>query len=119
MDVTNSSGDDTQYRLAGGGKVISEDSCVGWQDLAHRTHHQCRDLQAPWTIEFKMPSGKIVSATYRQRMASVTLVKVGSGYRINGARKPAEKPVKPPKPTRKPPTKPVKDAKPTKAKNAA
>ncbi|HEV7516958.1 MAG TPA: hypothetical protein VGR07_11720, partial [Thermoanaerobaculia bacterium] len=74
MDVSNSTGQDTQYRLGGGGGKAA----VNWQPLPNGSRSQCFDPQIPWTIDFQLPDGTVVSATFHHPKAAVALVKAGN-----------------------------------------
>jgi len=112
MDVSNGTGEGTDYRTGSGTPKAST-----WTRLPDKSTLHCPDAQPPshdTVVEFRLPSGKILSATYNQPMASVSLVKNGSSYVISAVTKPFELPVE--KPGRKVPIKPPAKAK---AKSAA
>jgi hypothetical protein len=109
MDVTNSSGEDSQYRTTSG--TTKE---VNWKVLKNQAVLQCSDPKVPWTIHFQLQDGTTLQATYDRPMASVVLIKDQTGYRIFACPKPVESPAA--KPTRMPPPQPPKVGK---TKNAA
>jgi hypothetical protein len=93
MDVSNGTGEGTDYRTGSG--VPKE---VTWTHLPDKKILHCADPKAPFTIWFRLKSGKVLSATYDQPMESVSLVRSGSGYKINSVKKKVEKPTKKPAP---------------------
>lgn len=109
MDVSNGTGEGTDYRTGSGVPKEGGPKEPAWTHLPDKSPHHCADPKTPWTIWFRMKSGKIVSATYDQPMESVTLVKSGNGYKIT-VKKLEKKPVKPTK-TPAPPVKTTKTAK--------
>lgn len=78
MDVTNSSGQDTQYRLGHGGSQAG----VNWQPLPDQRSFRCADPQAPWSIEFRLSDGTVVSRTFQHPQALVELAKDGDHYKV-------------------------------------
>jgi hypothetical protein len=108
MDVTNSSGEDSQYRTGSG--TTKE---VSWKALPDKRVLKCSDPKVPWTIHFRLQDGTTLQATYNQPMASVILIKDETGYRVFACPKPLETPAKP---THMPPAKPTK---PTTTRTAA
>jgi len=128
MDVSNSTGEDTQYRTGSGSTKML--NWAPWTHLPKKAVLHCPDpkLDAKtkaWGISFQPPHGKAISATFDQPMQSVTLVKTAKGYEITTVKKPAEKPkpISQIKPVPKPPAKATKATNATKAtkakKNAA
>jgi hypothetical protein len=109
MDVSNGTGEDTQYRTGSGTTKTVE--WAKWTTLPSKGILHCADPAASWTICFKLPDGKILMESFTEPMASVTLVKSGDHYRITCAKKVVKRPIKP--------AKPAIPAKPTKAKSAA
>jgi hypothetical protein len=109
MDVTNSSGEDSQYRTGSG-------TTKSWKALKDRAVLQCSDPKVPFTVHFQLQDGTTLDATYDQPMAAVVLIKDEAGYRILACPKPVETPAKPAKPTHMPPAKPTK---PTTTRTAA
>ncbi len=99
MDVTNSSGEDSQYRTGSG----TTKEGMSWKALPDKAVSQCSDPKVPFTVHFRLQDGSTLNATYDQHMASVILIKDQTGYRIFACPKPVESPS--PKPTRMPPTK--------------
>ena len=83
MDVSNSTGQDTQYRVGNGGTKILVNN---WQPLATQSTRQCSDPQGPWTIEFQLPDGTILSATFEYPKAAVTLESNGNHYKIKAVK---------------------------------
>jgi hypothetical protein len=82
MEVSNSSGQDTQYRVGHGGAQAG----VNWQPLAAQESFRCTDPQAPWTIEFRLADGTVVSRTFQHPRAFVELVKDGNHYKVKTIR---------------------------------
>jgi len=118
MDVSNGTGDGTDYRT---GSCTTKEVRTSWTHLPDKSPQHCPDPQKmPWTISFRLHDGTIISATFPQPMLSVTLVKSRSGYTIKAVGKPAVKPKPTPKPVRSAkPVPPAKATKPARAKNAA
>ncbi len=102
MDVSNGTGEDTQYRTGSG-----TTKAVAWTALPPKGILHCADPTGSWTIFFRVHDGRIFSETFTESMAAVALVKNGSTYRITVTKKTDKKPARPAK------------AKPTKAKTAA
>jgi hypothetical protein len=86
MDVTNGTGEDTQYRTGSG--TTKE---VMWTALHPKETHHCVDLKGPWTIYFMPHGGKPLLQAFTEPMASVALEKNGSDYRITAIRNSAKK----------------------------
>jgi hypothetical protein len=91
MDISNGTGDGTDYRTGSG---APKEGGLTWTHLPDKSSHTYEDPKTPWTIWFRLRSGKIVSATYDRPVMSVALIKTGSGYKINAMTKPVEKPAK-------------------------
>jgi hypothetical protein len=83
MDVSNSTGQDTQYRVANGG---AKAQATNWQPLLRQSHHQCSDPTTAFTIEFRLDDGTLVSHSFNHPKAAVELVKDGNNYKIKGIR---------------------------------
>jgi hypothetical protein len=97
MDVSNGTGEGTDYRTGSG--VPKEG--FNWTHLPDKKVLHSADPKTPFTIWFRLHSGKIVSASFDQPMASVTLVKTGTKYKINAVKKSVKKPGKTPAPPAK------------------
>jgi hypothetical protein len=79
MDVSNTTGEDTQYRVANGVAKLA----ANWQPLPRGSSLQCcSKIEAPWTIEFRLPNGTVLSATFNHPKGGVELVKTGNHYSI-------------------------------------
>jgi hypothetical protein len=89
MDVSNGTGEGTDYRTGSGTPKTAT-----WTHLPDKKVLHCADPKTPWTIWFRLKSGKTISATYDQPMVSVTLVKSGNSYKITAVKKKIEKPAK-------------------------
>jgi hypothetical protein len=79
MDVSNSTGQDTQYRVANGGTKAQANT---WQPLPQQSRRQCCELTAPFTIEFMLADGTLVSHTFHHPKAIIELVEDGKNYKI-------------------------------------
>jgi hypothetical protein len=112
MDVSNGTGEDTQYRTGSGTTKTVE--WAKWTTLPSKGTFHCGDPAASWTICFKLPDGKILVESFTEPMASVTLTKSGNNYRIACGKKVIKRPIQPSRPA-----KPAVSNKPTKAKSAA
>ena len=95
MDVSNSTGEDTHYRTGS-----DTTKTVQWMALPSKKTLRCADPKGSWTISFKLHDGGLLSKTFTEPMATVTLVQSGKSYRIAVARKTVKKPVQPLKPVR-------------------
>jgi hypothetical protein len=78
MDVSNSTDQDTQYRLAGGGGKTA----ATWQLLPKQSRYPCCNPTGSWTIEFLLADGTVVSHSFNHPKAIVELVKTGKHYKI-------------------------------------
>jgi len=85
MDVSNSTDQDTQYRLAGGGGKVA----ATWQPLQKQSRSKCFDPTVPFTIEFLLADGTVLSHSFNHPKALVELVKTGNHYRIKAHNKAA------------------------------
>ena len=80
MDVSNSTGQDTQYRVANGGAKAQAND---WRPLPQGSRCQCADLKAPFTIEFMLADQTtVVSHTFHHSKAVVELVEDGKSYKV-------------------------------------
>ena len=87
MDVSNGTGEDTQYRTASGTTKKAE-----WTALPPKGILHCPDPAGSWTLFFRVHDGRIFSQTFTEPMASVALQKSGGHYRITVTKKADKKP---------------------------
>jgi hypothetical protein len=110
MDVSNGTGEGTDYRT-GSGTTKARISQVIWKPLPDQQVCRCANPKTPWTIWFRLQNGEIVSATFDRPVVSVTLVKTGNYYQIDAVEKPVKKRAKKRAKKPVPPAKAVKAAK--------
>ncbi|HVS00958.1 MAG TPA: hypothetical protein VMW27_30335 [Thermoanaerobaculia bacterium] len=85
MDVTNTTGNDTDYKVSSGGGTRGSG---GWRSLPRRSRvqHQVTADEGPWKIEFRVASNVgthvVVGSFCRDPEAKVVLVEREGSYGI-------------------------------------
>lgn len=91
MEVTNTTDEDTKYKVSGSTqgsgmnphKPVDPEEAVNWPTLpaGGRVHHQPKS-PGPWTVFFVV-KGQVVSKNIHPGTERVSLVATGGGYRVD------------------------------------